>query len=158
MTVAALPSKKDYTENGATLSFAVPFRFLAGSIVATRTLVDGTVVTLAPGVDFATTGGDTDVGGTLTLTTTIAGAKLSIRRVTPRAQGTEYPVGDRFPAAANEAVVDRAMLIDQEQDVVLDEATANIAMLSGIVDSLGNQTDDGLWTVDATIIDDGAWG
>jgi hypothetical protein len=117
MTVAALPSKIDFLENGVTTAFAVPFRFLAGTIAATRVLADGTVVALASGVDFSTSGGETDAGGTLTLTgASVSGATLRLRRVTPRAQGATYNDNDRFPAESHEQALDRAMLVDQEQD------------------------------------------
>jgi hypothetical protein len=116
MTVAALPSKIDYIENGVTLAFALPFRFLTGSIEATRVLADGTVVPLASGVDFSTTGGSTDAGGALTLASSVSGATLRVRRVTSRSQGADYTTGDAFPAESHEAALDRAMLIDQEQD------------------------------------------
>jgi hypothetical protein len=116
MTVAALTSKIDYIENGVTLTFALPFRFLAGSISATRVLADGSVVALAIGVDFSTTGGSTDAGGSATLVSSVAGATLRFRRETARSQSTDYTTGDAFPAESHEAALDRSMLVDQEQD------------------------------------------
>lgn len=129
MTVAALPSKIDYLENGVTTNFAVPFRFLPGTITATRVLADGTVVALASGASFSTSGGTTDAGGTLTLIgASVAGAKLRIRRVTPRTQVANYVDNDSFPAESHEAALDRAMLVDQEQDDRIND-TASRALL-----------------------------
>lgn len=129
MTVAALPSKKDYVENGVTLSFPIPFRFLAGAITVTRLLIDGTVVPLASGTDFSVTGGSTDTGGTLTLISSVAGARLRIKRVTPRSQSADYAPNDAFPAKSHEGVVDRAMMIDQEQDDKIADTASRALMV-----------------------------
>jgi hypothetical protein len=118
MTVAALPATKDYIENGVTTAFAAPFRFKSATdLIVRRYYADGTNALLAYGVDYSATGGGSDAGGTVTVTAAaVAGTRLRIRRRTTRAQATQYPQGDRFPAAAHEDALDRAMLIDQEQD------------------------------------------
>ncbi len=123
MTVAAMPSSIDYVEDGVTLSFALPFKFKAGSIVATRVLASGTVQTLGP-AEFSTSGGTTDGGGSALLVATVAGARLRFRRATPRVQAMNYTAGDRFPAESHEGVADIAMLIDQEQDAKIDSVTS----------------------------------
>ena len=114
MTVAALPSRITYLENGVSLAFAVPFRFLAGVLSVSRTLPSGSVLQLKEGVDFTVTGGETDAGGTLTLVSSVPGAKLYIRRATPRSQPVDYAVGDRFPAESHEGALDRGTMISQE--------------------------------------------
>ena len=129
MTVAALPSSIDYVENGVTLAFAVPFRFLSGSLDVSRVLTSGAIQALTAGVDYTEGGGDTDAGGELMLMASVSGAKLRIRRRTPRAQSTQYPPGDRFPAKSHEEAVDRAMLIDQEQDVTLNDVALRALMV-----------------------------
>ena len=116
MTVAALSSKADYLENGVTLTFPLPFRFLAGAIAISRVMADGAVVELAEGVDFTVSGGATDAGGTVTLSASVAGARLRVRRITARAQPAQYTVSDRFPAASHEGALDRLTMITQEQD------------------------------------------
>lgn len=117
MTVAANPSEVSYTENGVTLAFAAPFRFLDPTHLVVERIVAGSLVELDYGPEWSATGGSTDAGGTVTLVASIAGATLRIRRVTPRAQQTDYATGDIFPAETHEAALDRQMLIDQEQDV-----------------------------------------
>lgn len=122
MTVAAITSKVEYLENGVTLAFAVPFRFLAGALKVSRIISGEGVVELVSGVDFTTSGGATDAGGMLTLVSSVAGARLRIRRRTARAQQARYTVSDTFPAASHENALDRQMMIAQEQDSLLDEA------------------------------------
>jgi hypothetical protein len=129
MTVASLPSNINYLENGVTLTFAVPFRFLSGALAVTRVLADGTVLPLAEDVDFSVTGGGTDSGGALTLGASVAGARLRIRRSTLRTQVAEYTNSDRFPAASHESALDRAMMIDQEQDDRIDDTTARALLV-----------------------------
>lgn len=120
MTVAALTPSASYLENGVTLAFAAPFRFLDPThLEVKRVAVDGTVTTLAHGTQWTATGGGTDAGGTVNLVASVAGATLKIGRVTPRAQATDYTTADTFPAESHEAALDRQMLIDQEQDAAL---------------------------------------
>lgn len=123
MTVAALTSSISYLENGVTLAFPAPFRFLTGGLLVDRVLTTGAIVTLVLGVDYTVSGGTTDTGGTVTLVASVSGATLRIRRVTPRAQMMNYTPGDTFPAESHEAALDRSMLIDQEQDRRIDDTT-----------------------------------
>lgn len=118
MTAAALTPSKEYIENGVTLAYAVPFRFKAPThIKAQRIAADGTVTELVYGSNYSVVGGETDEGGTLTVTVAgVAGTRLRIRRDTPRVQDMDYTTGDTFPAESHEGVADKAMLIDQEQD------------------------------------------
>jgi hypothetical protein len=131
MTVAALSPSIEYLENGSSPAFAVPFRFLAPQhLVATRIFADGTIDQLAYGTDYAATGGSTDAGGTLTVTApAVAGTRLSIKRVTPRDQSMDYAVGDTFPAESHERALDRAMLVDQEQDVAIVDTALRALMV-----------------------------
>jgi len=130
MTVAALAPSIEYLENGVSLTFAIPFRFLAGQhLEVKRIAANGTVTTLAYGVAYSVAGGGTDAGGTLTLGTSVAGSKLRIRRRTPRAQQADYEPNDNFPARTHEDVVDRAMLIAQEQDQQIDDTAGRALMV-----------------------------
>lgn len=131
MTAAALAPYIEYIENGATTAFAVPFRFVAPThIAAKRIAADGTVTVLAYGTDYSVTGGTTDAGGTLTVTTpAVAGTRLQIRRQTPRAQQLDYTTTDNFPAESHELGLDKAMLVDQEQDVKIDDTAARALMV-----------------------------
>lgn len=130
MTTAALSPSKTYIEDGTTLNFAVPFRYLsASSLQVDRIAANGTVTRLQRGVDYTATAGNTDAGGTLTLLNTTAGAKLRIRRATARSQTTNYATADTFPAKSHETALDRAMLIDQEQDVQIADTAARALLV-----------------------------
>ena len=129
MTAAALRPSIDYLETGVILPIPVRFRYKTPqSLKVSRVLATGSVMPLAYGVDYAATPGPTDAGGTLTPTASVAGARLRIRRVTPRAQDMDYTTGDTFPAESHELALDTAMLIDQEQDVKIED-TATRAWL-----------------------------
>lgn len=125
MTVAALTPSVSYTENGVTLNFAVPFRYLDPThLVVTRTTAAGMTTTLAYGANYTATAGPTDAGGTLTLGASVAGSTLKITRLTPRSQAVDYVTGDRFPADTHELALDRLTMIGQEQDVGVNGLTA----------------------------------
>lgn len=131
MTVAALTSSREYNGNGVTTVFAAPFRYLSPThLEVKRIAADGTVTTLAYGPDFSATAGTTDGGGLVTVTVApVAGARLRIKRVTPRSQSTDYTTADDFPAEAHEAGLDRAMLVDQEQDTKIDDTAARALLV-----------------------------
>ncbi len=132
MTVAALVPSITYLEDGSTVSFAVPFRYRSPlHLVAERISASGVVTALAYGPDYSATGGSTDAGGTLTVSAaSVAGTKLLIRRVTPRAQDLDYATGDSFPAESHELALDKAMLIDQEQDGSISDVLARALMVA----------------------------
>lgn len=115
MTVAALPAVAEYLEDGVTTSFPAPFRFKAAADLVVERILDSGLVTLAIGVDYTVTGGETDAGGAVKRTAATNGARLRIRRETARAQPMVYTTGDRFPAVSHEEALDRQMLIAQEQ-------------------------------------------
>lgn len=131
MTVSARAPSITYIENGATTAFAVNFRFLsAAELIVKRIAPGGTVTTLAAGTDYSTTGGETDAGGTLTTSVAaVAGTKLVIRRETARTQTADYTDSDTFPAQSHERALDRAMLIDQEQDVKIADTALRAIMV-----------------------------
>lgn len=120
MTVAVKTSEKVYVEDGVTLAFSAPFRILnASDLLVQRIATDGTISTLVLGVNYAVGAGSTDTGRMVTLVSSVAGARLRIRRVTARSQMVDYQTNDNFPAESHEGALDRAMLIDQEQDVAI---------------------------------------
>lgn len=139
MTVAALTSSREYNGNGVTTVFAAPFRYLSTAHLEVKAIAaDGTVTTLALGVGYTATPGPTDAGGAVTMAVApAAGTRLRIKRVTPRSQSTDYTTGDDFPAEAHEAGLDRAMLVDQEQDdKILDTAARALLWPEGEVASV----------------------
>lgn len=118
MTVAVRTPLVTYAGNGVTVNFPVPFRFLAPAHLQVD-LIDalGVVTPQSLGPDFGASGGETDAGGTVTMVAPPpGGARLRIRRATPRSQETDYQSNDRFPAETNEMALDKGALIDQEQD------------------------------------------
>lgn len=129
MTVAQITPNISYTENGVTLSFAAPFRYLAADQIEVRRSVGGIETVLAYGIAWNATPGPSDTGGTVTLAATVAGAVLKIRRVTPRVQQTDYLTGDSFPAETHEQGLDRAIMIAQEQDLARTELAARALLV-----------------------------
>lgn len=130
MTVAAIAPLIEHNEDGTTLSFPVPFRFLAPqNLIAERTDPAGIVSQLTYGTDYTASGGGTDAGGTLTLMASLAGAKLAIKRGTPRAQTIDYQTNDRFPAETHELGLDRDMMIEQEQDALAGDVADRALMV-----------------------------
>lgn len=129
MTVAAKTPSAEYFEDGVTLDFAAPFRFLPSTLQVERISPSGGISVLTPGSQYSTAGGDTDAGGTVTLLTTIAGSRLRILRDTPRRQQADYTTNDTFPAESHEQALDRQMMIVQEQDVDLGDTRDRALMV-----------------------------
>ena len=118
MTVAASLPTMTYAENGVTTVFAAPFYYRdASELVVERIAADGSVTALVRPAQWNAGVAAGDMGGNVTLVA--AGAapnKLRIRRVTGRAQGDDYVTGTGLPANVLEGGLDRAAMVDLEQD------------------------------------------
>jgi hypothetical protein len=115
MTVAAIAPTITYLENGATLSFAVPFQFLeAADLVVTRFGPDAEEDIALLGSDYSVSGGAGSTGTVLMAAAKASGWKLRIQRATARSQPTDYTPGDNFPAESHERALDRNAMCIQE--------------------------------------------
>lgn len=124
MTVAAQTPTISYNGNGVTTVFAAPFRYIAPSdIEVVLGTSDGGETVLALGTGFTATAGNTNAGGSVTLTVAPpTGVTIVITRRTARTQPADYITSGAFTAESHEEALDRAMLVNQEQDGVLDRA------------------------------------
>ncbi|NDB70446.1 MAG: hypothetical protein EB015_21050, partial [Methylocystaceae bacterium] len=70
MTVSSTTSRADYTGNGSTTAFTVPFYFLDNTHVTVYSTVisTGVTTTLTLGTDYTLTGAGVSTGGTVTTT------------------------------------------------------------------------------------------
>lgn len=118
MTASATAPFISYAGAGLTGPYAIPFKFLANAdIVAVKIDADGVEAILTGNT---ITGAGADAGGALTTAAPVAvGETLQIYRATARAQTAQYVANGPFPAATHERALDKAMLIDQEQDLAL---------------------------------------
>lgn len=121
MTLSSTISKQSYAGDGTTASFPIPFLFLDNDHIevvlrdgagAETTWIENTHYTLA--------GAGAQDGGTLTVATSPTdhtpqpGETLTIRRVVPATQETDYPEGGAFPAAAHETALDKLTMLVQQ--------------------------------------------
>ena len=117
MTVNTTTSTATYTGNGVTVTFPVPFYFLANTDLQVLQKVSATGVTntLALGTDYTLTGAGVEAGGSLTMTTAPAsGDTLYIARDVAAVQETAYPSNSPFPASSHEMALDRLTMLAQQ--------------------------------------------
>ena len=122
MTVSSTTSRADYTGNGSTTAFTVPFYFLDNSHVTVylTVIATGATTTLVLGTDYTLTGAGVSTGGTVT--TTVAPStsqKLSILRSVPQTQLIHYVPNDPFPAATHEQALDQLTMEVQQVNETL---------------------------------------
>jgi len=122
MTVSSTTSRADYTGNGSTTAFTVPFYFLDNSHVTVYSTViaTGATTTLVLGTDYTLAGAGVSTGGTVT--TTVApttSQKLSILRSVPQTQLIHYVPNDPFPAATHEQALDQLTMEVQQVNETL---------------------------------------
>lgn len=117
MTLLTSDAKIQYNGDGAQTAFPIAFPFFdAAHIQAVRRESSGVEGVLTQGSDYTVGGGG---GGTGTLTATAApasGVTLTIRRVVPLTQDTDYPEGGAFPASSHENALDRLTMMTQQLD------------------------------------------
>lgn len=119
MTIQSQTTRVDYTGNGATINFPVPFYWLQDTdLLVIRTdsaYTPPTVATLALGTDYAVVGSGNQSGGSITTTVApTATQKLSILRNVPFTQLTHYVPNDPFPAASHEQALDKLTMETQQ--------------------------------------------
>lgn len=122
MTVSSTTSRADYTGNGSTTAFTVPFYFLDNTHVTVylTVIATGATTTLVLGTDYTLTGAGVSTGGTVT--TTVAPStsqKLSILRSVPQTQLIHYVPNDPFPAASHEQALDQLTMEVQQVNETL---------------------------------------
>lgn len=112
MTVTSTPRRADYTGDGSTTSFEVPFQFFEISVYVDGALqIEGSdyiVVQEEPGLDgsiqFLSANGATPPNN----------SDVVILGTTVITQGVDYVNNDDFPAEVHEAALDRLTMIAQE--------------------------------------------
>jgi Pectate lyase superfamily protein len=117
MTVPTTTSRADYTGNGVTTAWTVPFYFLdPAHIQVIRTQIStGVATTLALTTDYTVSGAGVQAGGTVTtLATLTTDQRLSILRNVPLTQLSHYVPNDPFPAATHEQIVDQLTMEVQQ--------------------------------------------
>lgn len=135
MTVSTQTSRADYTGNGVTTSFAVPFYFLDNShLTVLRTQIStGVVTTLALTTDYGVTGAGVSSGGAVICTTApTTDQKLSILRSVPLTQLVHYVPNDPFPAATHEQALDQLTMEVQQVNEIAGRALTLPANTTGV--------------------------
>lgn len=132
MTVTTAPRTADYRGDGATVTFPVPFRFLAAAhlrvvlIDAEGTETAGAVASVA-GVGAAS-------GGTVTLSAApAAGVRVVIYSQTPLSQEVDFTPGGAMPGDVVERAFDKLAMGQQEQAEQLSRAVV-IPRAAGVKD------------------------
>ena len=137
MTVTNSTYRADYTGNGSTVDFTVPFYFLDTSHIQVllTVIATGVATTLTLNSDYTVTGAGVSAGGTVTTTATYTSSyKITILRDVPYTQETHYVENDPFPAASHEKALDLLTMQNQQQAELLTRAF--IAPSSGTVTDL----------------------
>jgi hypothetical protein len=128
MTVAANAGyRKDYTGNGVTVNWPVPFYFLDAShlqVILTNISVTPNVSTsLTLNSDYTVDGAGTSSSGSITTMVAYSSSyKITILRNVPLGQDTHYVEGDKFPASGHEQALDKLTMIVQQQAEVVGRA------------------------------------
>jgi hypothetical protein len=124
MTVGAVSPPIVYAGNAVTTIFPIPFNW-ATSTDITVSIVDIAGAALAIGYTIT---GFSGAGNMVAASAPPVGSVITIGRTTGRLQQTNFLPGDVFPAGSFTAGLDRAMLIDQEQDNKIKD-TSNRALV-----------------------------
>ncbi|EOV9596787.1 SGNH/GDSL hydrolase family protein [Cronobacter dublinensis] len=123
MTVASTDGYIEYTGDGTTKTFAVPFYFILNSDLAVIISdAQGNATTLQYGVDFSAVGGGDENGGSVTLNNAYDSTKtIFIYRNPPATQETVYYENGKFPAKSNEQALDKLTMLIQNYGWFLDQ-------------------------------------
>lgn len=130
MTVTATTNKQRTTGNGVTVAFPATIKIFAETDIKVTTINNTTDVLVNTlilndgGALGYTVAFDTEAE-TLTVTVNtavIAAEDLQILRVLPQTQNQDFPRATKFPAKANEDGLDKATMVLQDQQEILNRA------------------------------------
>lgn len=124
MTVESGSSRAQYSTNGTSGPWTVPFYFLENSHLRVYyTNADGVETQLVLSAGYNVSGAGNPSGGSVTTTEAyVAGGAITILRDVPATQLTDYRTADSFPAETHEVALDKLTMIVQQQGEVLDRA------------------------------------
>ena len=116
MTVSSAQSYVEYSGDGATKAFTIPFYFLLNTDIGVMIAdASGNVTDLVNGTNFSVTGQGDSSGGTVTLNTAYAaGNTILVYRNPPVTQETKYYENGKFPANSHEKALDKLTMLIQE--------------------------------------------
>ncbi len=124
MTVSSTTSRVTYAGNGVTVTFTVPFYFLAAAdLTVIRTASNGTQTTLVLNTDYTVSGAGVPAGGAITCTAAPgASDTLVIFRDPAATQLTDYQPNDPFPAETHERALDKLTMLAQRLRNLIDRS------------------------------------
>ncbi|WNL45631.1 glycosyl hydrolase family 28-related protein [Dyella sp. BiH032] len=120
MTVNTSTAQAQYTGNGVTHIFAIPFYFLVDTDIkiSKKAAATGVVTVLVLNSDYTLTGAGNGAGGSATLVAAPAsGDQVLIERNVAAVQQTAYPSNSVFPSASHEMALDRLTMLVQQLQV-----------------------------------------
>jgi len=123
MSFSTTQNKAQHTANGVTTAFSFPYLFYDNShlVVTTTDLSTGAETTKLITTDYTVTGAGAGAGGTVTFLVAPAnGLRVTIRRVVPLTQLTDYVNDDDFPEETLERDIDKAIMAIQQTDENVD--------------------------------------
>lgn len=150
MTVQSEIARADYSGDGTTITFQVPFRFLADNqlrvlrtVIATNSSTTLVLNSLGPD-GYSVIGAGKPNGGSITVVTAPIGPaptpalaeRISILRNVPLTQLIDYIANDAFPAESHEAGLDKLTMMVQQQSEVVDRAVVLPAQSVGVSNEL----------------------
>ncbi len=146
MSFSSTTDRAQYTGNGSTKDFAVPFPFQADGDIAVVVTTSGVDSTKTLNVDYAVTGEGTEGGGNVRFTTAPAsGVTVTIYRDIDLNQTRDFNYNGSFPTSTVTGAADKAMQAIQQLNAKLkrtfriSEASAEIAPLT-VADRAGKVT------------------
>lgn len=124
MTVETTNARAQYSTNGTTGPFTVPFYFLDDAdLQVIYTDENGAEYVLVLNAEYTVTGAGVETGGSVTTVTAYAlGGTLTILRSVEPLQQTDFVDGDSLPAESLEVALDRLTMIVQQALEVTDRA------------------------------------
>ncbi len=123
MSLSSTTARVQYNGNGSTTVFSTVFPFLANSdIVVTETVIlTGVSTVKALTTHYTLSGAATGSAGSVTMLVAPASTvRLTIQRVVPYTQTTDYIANDPFPADTHEAALDKLTMAVQQLKAEVD--------------------------------------
>jgi len=139
MSLSTTITRVQLVTNGSQKIFSFPYLFLETTHLVVITTIGGVDSTKALGSDYSVTGAGVPAGGTVVFGSAPATGAVTISRVVPLTQLTDYVANDNFPAETHERALDKLTMASQQTNEILTRSFAfpitDTVTHSGIVPS-----------------------
>jgi hypothetical protein len=144
MSLSSTTTRSQFTANGSTTVFPFPYYFIAQThlrVTVTNTTTGVSTLQVIT-TDYTVSGAADPAGGSVTFVSAPTNARrVTIERIAPLTQATDYVLNDNFPSSVLEEDLDKLTMIVQQMQDAIDRSIKFPSTDAAFEDETGSSVD-----------------